>query len=269
MVLGSAGCGAGSSSGADGKTDPKALTQETIQPGTLTIATDNPCYTPWFIDNKPESGQGFESAMAYAVSAKMGFPKDKVRWTRTTYASAIAPGSKQFDMNIQEFTISPERRNAVDFSSEYYKPTLAVLVRGDSKYAQAKSISDLKGAAIGATVASDAYVFAKRRIKDDIKVFDDNVALAQAVDSKQIDALVISTVIAVNMRKTHQVTDGKVVGQLAGSTNENGIGIVLPKGSKLTKAASKAVDELRRDGTVRRLQDRWLKEYTTDVPVIH
>ena len=257
----SAACGTGNATSSSSSSD---LTQQTVTPGKLTIATGEPAYEPWVMDDKPQSGKGYEAAIAYAVAEKMGFKKSDVVWTRTTFDSAIAPGAKDWDMNIQQFGVTAERKKAVDFTSSYYNDSQAVIVKKDGKYANAKSLSDLQDATIGAMVGTEVYKYAKK-IEDDVQTFNDDAAVAQALDANQIDALVTSTVECVYMVQSEQVKDAKVVGRIAGSTDPNGMGIVLPKGSKLTSAASKAVDELQSDGTVQALQDKWLAEYTTDL----
>ncbi|KFJ05376.1 ABC transporter substrate-binding protein [Bifidobacterium tsurumiense] len=261
-----AACGGNSASSAS--SDSSDITQQTITPGTLTIATGDPAYTPWVLNDDPASGEGYEAAVAYAVAEKIGFSKDNVKWVRTTFDAAIAPGTKDFDMNIQQFSITDERKQAVDFSPSYFNATQAVVVRKDSSYASATSIADLKDAAIGAMVGTTSYDFAKKLIKDDIQTFNDNAVLAQALDSNQIDALIVDTPTAVNIVDTDQVKDAVVVGQLSGSEDPQGNGIVLPKDSALTAAVTKAVNDLQQDGTLKQLQDKWLAEYTTDIPTL-
>ena len=259
----SSACGSGSDSESS-SSDSSDITQQTVTPGKLTIATGDPAYEPWVMNDDPESGEGYEAAVAYAVAEKMGFDKSDVVWTRTTFDTAIAPGAKDWDMNIQQFGITDERKKAVDFSSSYYNDSQAVIVKKDGKYAKATSLSDLKDAVIGAMVGTEGYKYAKT-IKDDVQTFNDDAAVAQAFDAGQIDALVTSTVECVYMVQAEQVTDAIVLGRIAGSTDPNGMGIVLPKDSKLTSAASKAVEELEADGTLKTLQDKWLAEYTTDL----
>lgn len=261
-LMSGAACGSGSSSAKD-DTKSGAITEETINPGTLTIATGDPAYTPYVEDNDPESGKGYEAAVAYAVAEKMGFSKDKVKWTRTSFDAAIAPGTKDFDMNIQQFSITSERKNAVDFTPSYYNSTQSLVVHKDSKYASAKSLSELKDAKIGAMVGSTSYTVAQDKLKKDVQTFNDNATLAQALDTNQIDALVIDTPSAYNIVESKQVKEGAVLGQIKGSEDPEGMGIVLPKDSKLTEAASKAVTELNKDGTLKKLQEQWLHEYTS------
>lgn len=263
-----AACGSDTAQDAADNTQANSgdLTQQTVTPGKLTIATGDPAYEPWVLNDDPESGEGYEAAVAYAVAEQLGFDADDVVWTRTTFDAAIAPGPKDWDMNIQQFGITDERKQAVDFSSGYYKDTRAVIVKKDGKFADATSLADLKDAVIGATVGTQGYTYAKEKITDDVQTFNDDASLAQALDAGQIDALVADTTVCVYMVQSGQVADGVVIGRIAGSEDKDGMGIVLPKDSPLTEATTKAVDDLEADGTLQKLQDQWLAEYTSDLP---
>ncbi|WEV42355.1 ABC transporter substrate-binding protein [Bifidobacterium sp. ESL0682] len=269
LTVGAAGCGSGNSGNTASSGNSGDITQQTMTPGTLTIGTGQPTYAPWVIGDKPESGKGFEAAVSYAVAEKMGFKKSQIKWTRTNFDQAVAPGSqKDWDMNIQQFSDTPERENAVDFSPSYYNETQSVIVLKNGKYANTKSLADLKKGAIGAMVGTTSYDFTVSKIKKDVQTFNDNAALAQALDSNQIDALVVDTPDAVQMVDSGQVKNAKVVGQIPGSEDKDGMGIILPKGSKLAPEVDKAVKALKQDGTITKLQHEWLKEYTTDIPML-
>ncbi|MBN9611861.1 MAG: transporter substrate-binding domain-containing protein, partial [Actinobacteria bacterium] len=134
---------------------------QTITPGKLTIATGEPAYAPWVIDNDPSSGKGFESAVAYAVAEKLGFAKSAVVWVGAAFEASIAPGPKDWDLNIQQFSVTPEREKAVDFSSPYYTTTQAVVANGGTKAAEAKSIADLKGSVIGVASGTTSLTVAE------------------------------------------------------------------------------------------------------------
>ena len=263
-----AACGSDTAQDAADNTQANSgdLTQQTVTPGKLTIATGDPAYEPWVLNDDPESGEGYEAAVAYAVAEQLGFDADDVVWTRTTFDAAIAPGPKDWDMNIQQFGITDERKQAVDFSSGYYKDTRAVIVKKDGKFADATSLADLKDAVVGATVGTQGYTYAKEKINDNVQTFNDDASLAQALDAVQIDALVADTTVCVYMVQSGQVADGVVIGRIAGSEDKDGMGIVLPKDSPLTEATTKAVDDLEADGTLQKLQDQWLAEYTSDLP---
>lgn len=255
--------GSGDGGDSDASANGGDITQQTVTPGKLTIATGDPAYEPWVMNDDPASGEGYEAAVAYAVAEKLGFDDDDVVWTRTSFETAIAPGAKDWDMNIQQFGITDERKNAVDFSSPYYKDTRAVIVKKDGPYADAKSLDDLKGAVIGATVGTQGYTIAKEKLSDDVQTFNDDASTAQALDAGQIDAMVADTTVCVYMVDSDQVKDAVVVGRIAGSEDKDGMGIVLPKGSPLTDATTKAVDDLTNDGTLQQLQDKWLASYTS------
>jgi len=259
-LTGTSACGGSNSS--------SQSTQDTVTTNKLTVATGEPAYEPWVIDNKPESGKGYESALVYAIADKLGYSKNQVDWRRTTFDAAIAPGTKDWDLNIQQFSITDQRKKAVDFSPSYYNPTQSIVVRGDSKYASATSLSDFKGATIGAMVGTTSYDYAKQKLSTNVQTFNDNATLAQALDADQIDALVMDTPAAVNVATSSQVKNGKVVGQIPGSEDKQGMGIVLPKDSPLTSKVSKALNELKQDGTLKQLQNTWLKAYTTDIPTL-
>lgn len=237
---------------------------ETVTDGKLTVATGEPAYTPWVLNNKPESGEGYEAAVIYAVAKELGYKDSDVKWTRSTFDSAIAPGAKDWDMNIQQFSITEDRKKAVDFSPSYYNTTQAMVVQSDNKFANATSLADLKDAVIGSMTGTTSYEQAKAKIKDDIKLYNNNDDAVVALSSGQIDVLVVDTPTAVNMVESGQAGKaGKVLGQIADSEDKEGMGILLPKGSKLTAKVTKAINTMQENGTLKQLQDKWLSAYTT------
>lgn len=241
---------------------------ETVTEGKLTIATGEPAYSPWVLNNKPQSGEGYEAAVAYAVAKEMGYDAKDVKWTRSTFDSAIAPGAKDWDMNIQQFSITEQRKQAVDFSPSYYNTTQAMIVKSDNKFANATSLSELKDAVIGAMSGTTSYQQARDKIKQDIKLYNNNDDAVAALSSGQIDILVVDTPTSVNMVDSGQArSNAKVLGQIANSEDKEGTGIVLPKGSKLTEKVTKAVNTLKKNGTLKELQEKWLSSYTS-LPVL-
>ncbi len=152
-------CASSSDSAGEPEASPTAesCTKEslaTLEPGTLTIATGEPAYEPWVKDDAPESGEGFEAAVAYAVADRLGFTEADIQWVRTTFDGAIAPGAKTFDWNLQQFTITADREKAVDFSSPYYSAPQAVISNGGSPIDGATSIEELESAKLGAAIGS-------------------------------------------------------------------------------------------------------------------
>jgi polar amino acid transport system substrate-binding protein len=233
---------------------------KTLAAGKLTIGTDDPVYPPWYADNKPDNGQGYESAVAYAVATKLGYGKDQVVWTRVTFNNAIAPGPKTFDFDVNEFSITDERKQAVDFSSPYYDVTQTVIALKSSKIAGAKSVADLKGAKLGAQVGTTSYRSITEVVKPTAQpaVFNNNDDAKKALQNGQIDGLVVDLPTAFYITGA-EIEDAQIVGQLpqpAGTPEQ--FGLVLDKGSKLTGCVSFAVDALRSDGTLAALQKQWL-----------
>ena len=230
----------------------------TLQAGTLTFGTDQPAYAPWFVDDDPANGKGFESAVAYAVANELGYAKDDVAWVRVPFNSAIAPGPKTFDANLSEFSITDERKQAVDFSSPYFDVTQAVITTKGSPAAGVTSVDALRSLKLGAQVGTTSYT-AAAAIDPEVAVFNNNEDAKAALANRQIDALVLDLPTAFAVQG--DLPDGVIVGQLppSGGVTEQ-FGIVLDKGSPLTACVSQAVDRLGDNGDLFRLQKEWLSK---------
>ncbi|GAA3650393.1 ABC transporter substrate-binding protein [Microbacterium marinilacus] len=228
--------------------------------GTLTVGTAEPAYFPWVIDDAPESGEGFEAAVAYAVAEELGFARDDVAWVRTTFDAAIAPGPKDFDINLQQFSITDERSEAVDFSSPYYETTQVVVTTGDSPAADASSIADLKELLIGGQTGTTSFAAIEQVIAptQGAQAFTSNDDAKLALESGQVDAIVLDLPTAFYVTGA-ELSDGVIVGQLPDVEGEaDRFGIVLAKDSPLTDEVTAAVDALRADGTLDALEAEWL-----------
>ncbi|SDG52511.1 ABC transporter substrate-binding protein [Klenkia brasiliensis] len=262
----STGSAASGSSGG-GSCTPEDL--PTVASDTLTIATDTPAYEPWFVDDDPTNGEGYESAVAYAVAEQLGYDRDQVEWTSVQFNAAITPGDKDFDVDINQFTITDERRQAVDFSSPYYTATQAVITTAGSPAAGATSIADLKGLRIGAQVATTSLTALTDQIAPDAGpvVFNTNDDAKLALQNGQVDAIVVDLPTAFYITGA-ELDDGVVVGQLEGSTGGDEYGLLLAKDSPLTDCVTQAVDALDSDGTLAALQEQWLSE-AADAPVLN
>lgn len=229
--------------------------------GTLTIGTDQPAYEPWFTGDKPENGEGFESAVAYAVADKLGYAKGDVRWIRVPFTNAIAPGPKQYDFDVNQFSITDERRRAVDFSAPYYLVRQTVIALKANKAASAGSLADLRTAKLGAQVGTTSFT----AITDVIKpagppqVYNNNDDAKKALQNGQIDGLVVDLPTAFFMTAA-EIKNSVIVGQVPQVGVPEQFGLVLDKGSALTGCVSQAVDDLRRDGTLADLEKKWLAQ---------
>ena len=229
----------------------------TVTEGKLTIATGEPAYYPWVIDDAPETGNGFEPAVAYAVAKQLGFDAADVVWIRTTFDSAVTPGEKNFDFNLQQFSITEERKAAVDFSSPYYTAPQAIVSFKGSKIDGKTSIADLKGAKLGAAVGTTSLDAIENQIGIAAQVFNDNAAGVSALKNKQIDGLVVDLPTAFYLSGV-EVPNGLIVGQLPSTGAGDQFGLLLSKGSKLTSCVSGAVDAITADGTLAAITEKWL-----------
>jgi polar amino acid transport system substrate-binding protein len=237
--------------------------------GKLTIATDEPAYEPWFKDDKPANGEGFESAVAYAVAQQLGYDKSAVVWQSVPFNKAFAPGEKTFDFDINQVSISDERKKAVDFSAGYYDVRQAVIALKGSKAAKATSVADLRDVKLGAQVGTTSLQY----INDVVKPAQEPAAYAKndqaksALKNGQVDAIVVDLPTAFYITAA-EVTDAEIVGQFEnqGGTPEQ-FGLVLDKGSALTSCVTDAVDALREDGTLAKLEKQWLSD-AVDAPVL-
>ncbi len=254
----SATSAAASSSGGLGA-DCTADKLQTAKSGTLTIATSEPAYEPWMVDDDPSNGKGFESAVAYAVADQLGFAKDDVAWTRVNFDEALNNQSG-WDFDINQFTITDERKQAVDFSSGYYDLTQTVVTVKGSPIEKATTVAQLKGAKLGAMVGTTSLNAINTVIQPDTKpsVFKSNDLAVQALQNGQIDGLVVDLPTAFYVVGA-QVDEGVIVGQLPGTGSEKEqLGLLLAKDSPLTDCVTQAVDSLRADGTLDKLATTWL-----------
>ena len=270
-AAGLAGCGGNGGSTDGGDAAPAAdgdVKSLTFEPGKLTVATGNPAWEPWVMNDAPESGEGFEAALIYALAKQMGFADEEVVWTRTEFDEACAPGQHEWDLNIQQVSINEDRAKAVDFSPAYFVPTQALIVRGDGKFANATTCAEFDGATIAVMVGTTADTFVSAAMPGaTIEYYNNNSDAAAAVSNGQADGLVTDTPQAVYMAESGQVENGIVVGQIPDSSDA-GLGITLPLGSALTPYVTEAMNAILDDGTVQGLIDTWLKAYTSDIPVL-
>jgi polar amino acid transport system substrate-binding protein len=232
----------------------------TLTEGKLTIATGEPAYYPYVIDDDPTSAQGFEAALAYAVAEELGFAPEDVVWVRTTFEAAIQPGPKDFDFNLQQYTITEERAANVDFSDPYYSTPQAIVTIAGSDAAGATSIADLQDLLIGAASGTTSFLVIEEAIQPTAgaQVYNSNDDAVLALQSGQIDALVVDLPTAFFLAAV-VLTDGVLVGQLpatAGISDE--WGFVLSKDSPLTAAINAALGALRDSGKLAEITSTWL-----------
>jgi polar amino acid transport system substrate-binding protein len=273
-----AGCG-GSSNKASDTTGAAAASCDKgslnlVNAGQLTVGTDNPAFPPWFGGSEkapwkvsdPYSGQGYESAVAYAVANKLGFAKREVKWIVVPFNTSFAPGPKKFDFDINQISFKPARAGAVDFSASYYNVHQALVVVKGTPIASATSIATLKPYKFGAQLGTTSYDYIVNNIKPEKKpaVFDTNDAAVAALKNKQIDGLVVDLPTAFYISAV-QVPNGKILGQFPTVGTPEHFGMVFEKGNSLVRCVNDALTTLRGDGALTSLEAKWLQ---ADAPVL-
>jgi polar amino acid transport system substrate-binding protein len=274
-----AGCG-GSSKKASNTTSTAAAAScdksslNLVNSGQLTVGTDNPAFPPWFGGNQkspwkvsnPNSGQGYESAVAYAVASKLGLAKSAVKWIVVPFNTSFAPGPKKFDFDINQISYKPARAKAVDFSHSYYDVNQALVVVKGTSIASATSVAALKPYKFGAQLGTTSYDYIVNNIKPSKQpaVFDQNDAAVAALKNKQIDGLVVDLPTAFYVTAV-QVPKGKILGQFPTVGTPEHFGMVFAKGNSLVSCVNGALAQLRADGTLASLQAKWLQ---ADAPVL-
>jgi polar amino acid transport system substrate-binding protein len=226
--------------------------------GQLTVATDKPAYPPYFVDDKPSNGKGFESAVAYAIGKQLGFQPSEVKWTIEPFNSSYAPGPKKFDFDVNQISISPARAKHVDFSAPYYTAPQAVVALKKSGAAGATSLADLKSARFGVQIGTSSLDAVTTTIKPSSQpqVFNDSNDVVRALKVGRVDAVVVDLPTAFYLTSA-QVENAKIVGQFDAPGGDQW-GALLAKGSKLTSCVSRAVSTLSSSGELKQIEAKWM-----------
>lgn len=267
-AAGLAACGSSSSSSSSGgstSASAASCTNTSIQHelyhhGVLTVATDNPVYTPWFVSNTPSNGKGYESAVAYAIASQLGFRKSQVVWVKEPFTSAYAPGPKNFDFDIDEVSYTPQRASAVTFSNSYYPVRQSIVAMKGTPIATRHTPAQLKTYLYGDQIGTTGLTFIATRIQPTTtpKVFDTLAEASAALAAHRIAALVTDTPTAQYMA-TAQMKGAVLVAQFP-STGEH-YGLVFHQGNPLVTCVNKAIAALTANGKLAALQKQYLRIY--------
>ncbi len=231
----------------------------TISPGMLTIGTDTPAYPPYFSDDDPTNGEGFESAVAYAVASQLGFAPTDVKWEVVPFNTSYAPGDKNFDFDVNQISITPERSEVVDFSDGYYTVNQAVVAFNDSPIAGATTIAELKEAKLGAQVGTTSLDFVTEVVQptNEPYVFNDTNDAKSALQNGQIDGIVVDLPTAYYVTAA-EFDNSKIVGQFQAAAGGEEFGLLFQKGNPLVTCVNKAITTLKDSGELQEIQDAWL-----------
>jgi polar amino acid transport system substrate-binding protein len=243
-------------------------TMKTHASGMLTVATDSPAYPPYFVNNKPANGKGFESAVAYAVAAKLGFARSQVKWVVEPFDSSYAPGPKSFDFDINEISITKPRAQEVDFSTPYYTNPQGIIVASSSPLARAGSLAAFRNATIGVQIGTTSLSAVTAEIKpaNQPQVFNTSNDVVAAFKIHRVQAIVVDLATAFDLTST-ELPHTTIAGQFSAPGGDNW-GLLLTKDSPLTSCVDTAVNALRANGTLAALNKRWIAS-SASVPVLH
>jgi polar amino acid transport system substrate-binding protein len=242
----------------------------TITEGTLTIGTGSPAFSPWVENDAPESGEGFEAAVGMAIAAELGYEGENVVWVRTTFDEAIAPGEKNFDFNMQQYSITPEREETISFSNPYYSSNQAIVALADSPAEGATTVADLVDVKFGAQAGTTSLTFINDIIKptNEPFVYDDNAGAKAALEAGQIDAIVVDLPTGLYISAV-EIEGTSVIGQFPGSAGglTDDFGAVFTKDNPLVACVNTALATLKESGELAKIEQAWLSD-NAGVPVI-
>ncbi|CAB4756908.1 MAG: transporter substrate-binding domain-containing protein [Actinobacteria bacterium] len=269
-----AACG-GSDSASDttaaaGGSGNECTTGKTLAEGTLTIGTGNPAFSPWVENDAPESGEGFEAAVAYAVATAMGFDNANVAWVRTSFDEAVQPGAKNFDFNLQQYSITEERKQTVSFSDPYYSTNQAIVGYADSAAVGATTVEALKELKFGVQSGTTSLQFIVDNIAPTTEpyVYDDNAAAKAALEAKQIDAIVVDLPTALYISAV-EIEGSTVIGQFPASDGmaPDQFGLVFDLDNPLVDCVNVALQSIKDSGELATIEQTWLSD-NISAPVI-
>ncbi len=288
LSLVAAGCGSDDDD-ASGTTDTAATTAAAadcakeslalVSDGTLTIGTDNPAFPPWFEGGSPEdsdweindpaTGEGFESAVAYAVAGELGFADDEVEWIAVPFNNSFRPGPKDFDFDINQISVTEERDRAVDFSDSYYDVNQALVAIQDTPITEASSAGELAEFQLGAQVGTTSLAYIEDNIQpaSEPRVYDTSNDVVAALNGSQIDGIVVDLPTAFFLVGAEEVKNGTVVGQFPSTGGQEHFGMLFEEGNPLRDCVNEALATLTEDGTLEEIQQQWLSE-NTSAPVL-
>ena len=250
-----------------------------IEDGRLTIGTDNPAFPPWFEGgtpdgseweiNDPATGEGFESAVAYAVAEELGFAEDEVDWVVVPFNNSFRPGQKDFDFDINQISVTDERDRAVDFSDSYYEVNQSLVALEGTPVTEATSLADLAEYRLGAQVGTTSLDYIQENIQpeQEPRVYDTSNDVVAALNGSQIDGIVVDLPTAFFLVGSGEVENGTVVGQFPSTGGQEHFGMLFEEGNPLRDCVNEALATLKEDGTLEQIQQQWLSDKTS-APVI-
>lgn len=234
-----------------------------VRDNTLTIGTDSPAFPPWFIDDDPSNGKGFESAVAYAVAEGLGFAREAVHWVHVPFNTSYQPGMKDFDFDINQISITQEREQAVDFSDGYYTVNQALVAEADSQLAEATVMSDVRRFKLGAQVGTTSLGYIRNVIQPETEpfIYDTTEDAKVALETGRIDGIVSDLPTAFFISAV-EIEGAAVVGQFPPAEETEEFGMLFEEGNPLRDCVNQVLANLKDTGQLAQLEEEWLADAT-------
>jgi polar amino acid transport system substrate-binding protein len=243
----------------------------------LTVGTGDPALPPWWEGgtteehpewrrNDPHLGQGFEGAVTFEVAERLGFSPDEIRFTPIGLHESIAPGEKDFDFALQQISSLLERAEGVDFSQGYYDVRHALVSVQGSPIAEATSLGELEGAALGAPTGTTSLIYIEDRIQPRTRptAFEDLREAIRGLKDRRVDGIVVDLPSA-SFISEERLPEGVLVGRLPTAGSREHFTMAFEEGSPIVECVNLALREMKDDGTLGEIRREWLAD---DAPLI-
>ncbi len=228
-------------------------------PGVLTVATELP--NPPFVlgDDLDALEGGFEVDMVEEIAKRLGLPR--VEWVGFPFTKLIAGARCPCDFAVNGVSILPDRRQRVDFSSPYFTANQGVLVR---KGTTVTGMADARRLAFGVQEATSGAAYLERTLKPTRppQIYPSTTAAFLALRDGRVDAVMSDVPIVVDAARRYPGL--AVAGQF--KTDEQ-YGAVLAKGSPNTRPLSEVIDQLRDEGVLDQLFQKYFPEQASIPPL--
>ena len=220
----------------------------TVEAGKLTMAT-NATFPPYEMTTDSGEIEGIDVDTAKAIAEKLGLELqiDDMEFD----AALLSVQQGKADIVMAGVTVTDERKAVMDFSDSYATGIQSIIVPNDSDIA---SPDDLSGKKIGTQRGTTGYIYCSDDFGDDAVVaYDSGLTAVQALNNGQVDAVVID-----NAPATEYVAANPGLKVLDTSYAEEDYAIGMAKGSALEDAVNKALEELKADGTLQAIVDKYI-----------
>ena len=220
----------------------------TVEAGKLTMAT-NATFPPYEMTTDSGELEGIDVDTAKAIAEKLGLELqiDDMDFD----AALLSVQQGKADIVMAGVTVTDERKAVMDFSDSYATGIQSIIVPNDSDIA---SPDDLSGKKIGTQRGTTGYIYCSDDFgEDSVVAYDSGLTAVQALNNGQVDAVVID-----NAPATEYVAANPGLKVLDTSYAEEDYAIGMAKGSALEDAVNKALEELKADGTLQAIVDKYI-----------